>query len=99
MPLSAMALRPQPEGWAYLLGLIVSLSAAAGLWKAARREGPWTRSRVGQTMGMSLRRLMLATASLGCTTLNTTLFPWIAVGIALGGLKFSHRLRRAFPPS
>jgi hypothetical protein len=42
---------------------------------------------------------MLATAAIGCTTLNATLFPWIAVGLALAGLAFSHRLRKAFPPS
>ncbi|MCA9001742.1 MAG: UbiA family prenyltransferase [Planctomycetes bacterium] len=99
LPLTAMALRPQPEGWAYLLGLGISLSAASGLWLEARRPGPWTQARVGKTMGMSLRRLMPATASVACTVLNDTLFPWMVVAVALLGLKVSHRLRRAFPPT
>jgi hypothetical protein len=99
MPFSALAIRPQPASWAYLCGMAISFSAAAGLWRAAQRKDDWTPQAVGQAMGLSLRRLMLATAAIGCTTLNATLFPWIAVGLALAGLAFSHRLRKAFPPS
>ncbi len=100
MPLSTMALRPAPASWTYPIGLAISFSAAWGLWRAAQRKEEWTPKAVGQTMGLSLRRLMIATAAIGCATLSTTaIFPWIAVAIALGGLTFSVRLRKAFPPS
>ncbi len=99
MPLSTMALRPGPETWAYAIGFVISMTGAAGLWRAAHRHQPWTREAVGLAMGMSLRRLMLATACIGCAYLHVSLFPLLAVLCALGGLAFSHRLRQAFPPS
>lgn len=99
LPFSTMALRPGPESWTYAIAFVISITAAAGLWQAAHRSEPWTCAAVGQAMGLSLRRLMLATAALGCASLNETLFPWIAVMCALGGLAFSVRLRKAFPPS
>ena len=101
MPLSGVALQPLTGQWPYgiALGLLISISAAVGLWRAAQRKEPWTQQAVGQAMGLSLRRLMLATGAIGCVTLNDTLFPWLAVGCALVGLKFSHRLRLVFPPS
>ncbi len=99
IPLSTLALRPGPSTWTYSIAFAISATAALGLWRAAHRHKPWTQQVVGQAMGLSLRRLMLATAAIGCASLNATLFPWIAVACALGGLAFSHRLRRAFPPS
>ncbi len=99
LPFSTMALRPGPQSWAYALAFVISIGAATRLWHAAHRSKPWTCEAVAQVMGLSLRRLMLATAALGCAALKASLFPWLAVLFALGGLAFSVRLRKSFPPS
>jgi len=99
LPASAFALRPQPTGWGALCAFGISVSAAWGLWRLAAAQTDWTPGSVGKAMGMGLRRLMFATASLACMTWHGDGFAYGVTLAGLLGMALSHRLRQAFPPS
>lgn len=85
-----------PRGLGPVLALVVGLSGARALVRAAGRE-VWTKRDVLPCMGLCLRRLLLwsAVAALATGT-------WGGLGVAaatLAGFPLAVRLRRAFPPS
>ena len=99
LPVSALALRPQPMDLGIVCACALSVLSALLLLQHVRRVQEWTPPKVGQTMGMGLRRLMIATGSLACMTWHGDLFAYFAAFAALAGMWISLRLREAFPPS
>lgn len=80
--------------------LVLSLLAARGLVGAAREEGPWTLPRVGRSMGLALRRLLIVSAAVAllCADLGR-LDGWLVAAGVLAGYPVALLLRRVFPPS
>lgn len=75
----------------------VALAGASALARAARAPAPWTPGRVGATMGLALRRLLVFTAASALAS-GPPHGPWVAGAILLG-YPLSWSLRRVFPPS
>ncbi len=92
VPLADVALRYRAVALA-LLAL-----GALGLWRRAGAVGPWTAQRVGISMGLALRRLLLFTAAVALLGSSPTA---ALVAATAGGLGFplSRLLARRFPPS
>lgn len=83
----------------YALSIAISMGAAWGLLRSARRKGPWTQGAVGAAMGMALRRLLAFTAACAALLVQTGPAPGVVALIALLGYPASYALRRVFPPS
>lgn len=80
------------------LALVLLALGALGLWRRAGAPDAWTPARVGASMGLALRRLLLFTAAVALLGSSPT-SAWVAA--LAGGLGFalSRRLARSFPPS
>ncbi len=99
LPATAFALRPQPTGSGYLVAFGISFTAAFGLWQMATQTKAWSRGLVGKSMGMGLRRLMVATGLLACMVWHASPYPYAVTVAGFVGMRISHHLRLRFPPS
>lgn len=85
------------SGLAALAAAALAAAGAAGLVRAARAHpGPWSGGEVGAVVGMGLRRLLIATASL---SLQAGPAGAIVAVLVLLGYRVSFLLRRVFPPT
>ncbi|MEZ5974168.1 MAG: UbiA family prenyltransferase [Planctomycetota bacterium] len=99
LPVSGLALRPAASGAGLALAFALSFGAAAGIYRFLRATTEWTRARVGQAMGVCLRRLMFASACLAATAGRAEPWPYLVTVLAAVGFWVSLRLRKRFPPS
>lgn len=80
------------------LALCALLVGAAGLWRRSLSPEPWTPGRVGASMGLALRRLLLFSAALAL--LGSSPQARLVAAALLGlGYPFARLLARRFPPS
>ena len=76
---------------------LLSIGAAVALTRRAWPLEPWTAARVQGSVGLSLRLLLLFTASAALSTGSET--AWIPAGLILTGYPLAHALRKAIPPT
>lgn len=76
---------------------LLALAGAAALIKAALPGGEWTPARVQAAVGISLRLLLVYTASTALT--GPQPYAWIAAPLILAGYPLAHGLRKVFPPT
>jgi hypothetical protein len=82
-----------------ILGAMLALSGAPGLWRAAMDPAPWTRSRVTETVGLLLRRMLLITGSIALATTPLGSVGLLGALVILAGYPLAHSLRKIAPPS
>ncbi len=82
-----------------ILGAMLALSGAPGLWRAAMDAAPWTRSRVTKTVGLLLRRMLLITGSIALATAPLGSVGLLGALVILAGYPLAHGLRKIAPPS
>lgn len=99
LPLTGLAWRPAPLEIAYWCAALLAGIPALLLLQHARRVQEWTPAMVGRSMGMGLRRLMIATGSVACMTWHGEPFAYAATAAAGVGMALAYRLRSIFPPS
>jgi len=75
----------------------IALAGAIGLLRRSLRPAPWNRSDVMASVGMALRRLLVATSAIAAQA-GTPAGLWVA-GSILCGYPVSYLLRRVFPPT
>lgn len=80
--------------------LALALAGAYALLRTARATRDWTRADVERSMGLALRRLLVASAVVALLALRPGSWDGaIAAALILLGYPLAHGLRRAFPPS
>ena len=80
-----------------LAATLLSLGAAVALTRRAWPLEPWTAVRVQGSVGLSLRLLLLFTASATLSTGSES--AWIPAALILTGYPLAHALRKAIPPT
>lgn len=80
----------------FAIAFVATLLAARGLWRAGKRD-PRHPDEILPAMGMALRRLIVATASLAILPGTTSAI--VVSALLFAGYPLSHALRRVFPPS
>ena len=91
------AISPEVGALGLALGIVIAAAGAAGLLRRALRTDEWTPGFVLGSMGMGLRRLLVATSALSATVGGSA--GLVAAAAILTGYPASYALRRVFPPS
>ncbi len=82
------------------LSIAVASLGAFGLYRAAARTSAWTRADVERSMGLALRRLLVASAVVALLALRPGSWDGaISAALIVLGYPLAHALRRSFPPS
>lgn len=80
-----------------LAATLLSMGAAVALTRRAWPLEPWNAARVQGSVGLSLRLLLLFTASAALSTGSDS--AWIPAALILMGYPLAHALRKAIPPT
>lgn len=99
--LIAIACVPSPTPIvARVAAIALALAGAWGLVREAHARATWSRADVERAMGLSLRRLLIATSAVALLAVRADDFAGaITAAAILAGYPIAHALRRAFPPS